>query len=246
MSRISRLSRLAAATAVAGVLTSGHGAGAAPLPVGPAIQPGVRIAIVDLEGPVQAIGACTGGFLFDGVGARAGTTYMGTAAHCVRELGQDVSLAATGEIFGDVAWMGDASTYDIALIGIRPEYAPRLEAGMLGHEQFPTAVARPGHTKDGDAVLVNDLVVVPKPQGVLLSDDAREYVIDARVIPFDSGGPVVHVDSGGALGVVSRGHDCTFGPFDCASYSGPTVHGSLEAYELAGFPVRLRTVQEAR
>jgi hypothetical protein len=241
MSRLPLSFRLAAAAAVAGVLAAAPSAGAAPLPVGPAIQPGVRIAVVDLEGPVKAIGACTGGFLFDGTDERAGTVYMGTAAHCVRELGQDVSLLATGEVFGDVAWMGDANTYDIALIEVRQEFASRLKAGVLGHEEFPKRVAPPGLTKAGDAVLVNDLVVVPKPQGVLVSDDARGYVIDARVIPFDSGGPVVHVPSGGALGVVSRGHDCTAGPFDCASYSGPTVHRAVEAYEAAGFPVRLRT-----
>jgi hypothetical protein len=221
---------------------------AEPLPVGPAIQPGVRIAVVDLEGdPVtqegMAIGGCTGGFVFDGVKDDTGKTYLGTAAHCVRHVGEAVSLLETGEEFGDVAYLGDPEVYDVALIAIRKEFLPRVKAGMRGHEDVPKRVASPGRTKAGDAVLVNDLVVVPKDPGSLVRDDARNYVVDAPIIPFDSGGPLVHVRSGGALGVVSLGNDCAAGPFECATYSGPTVHGALGEYARHGFTLRLRTVR---
>jgi putative CocE/NonD family hydrolase len=206
------------------------------------IQPGARMTIIDVEGDDKAIGSCTLGFVFDGVGARAGTTYVSTAAHCVRGVGQDVGLLGTGEVFGDVAVIGDSSSSatDWALIAVRPDAEPRVSAAMRGHPQYPQGSTVPGTTTAGDVVQQTDLGA-PR-QGELVDDDPETYRIAGPVIPFDSGGPLAHVPSAGGLGLVSRGHDCALPSLRCASYSGPTVQGILAKAAAAGFPIALRSV----
>ena len=50
-------------------------------------------------------GSCTLNFVYEG----NGTTYLGTAAHCVERVGQTVQ-DIDGETFGTVAFIGDANT----------------------------------------------------------------------------------------------------------------------------------------
>src|SRR5439155_2156422 len=55
-----------------------------------------------------AEGGCTLSFVYDGAGPLAGNVYLGTAAHCVKKVGEDVVLE-DGTVFGDVAVIGDAA-----------------------------------------------------------------------------------------------------------------------------------------
>lgn len=212
------------------------------------IQPGSRMSLVDLAGEHQAIGSCSLGYVFDGKGDHEGKVFISTAAHCATDVGDDVMLLETGEVFGDYAVIGDSRTSagDWALIEVRPEYYDRVTAAFKGYPQYPTGATVPGHTGEGDAIRQTDWPHggIPR-QSALVSDDGETYVIAGPVIPFDSGGPLAHIGTGGALGLVSRGHNCTFGPFQCQTYSGPTVQGIVGKAGSAGFPVELRTVQTA-
>lgn len=205
------------------------------------IQPGQRYQPT-LAPDNSNIAVCTLSWIYDGTGSRAGRVYVGTAAHCTFSVGDDIALL-TGEVFGDVAARGSLadSATDWALIEVRPAFYSRVSAAMLNHPQFPTGVTSPAQTAVGDTVQLNDALVVPK-QAQLTYDDANIYRVSGPVVPTDSGGPLVHVSTGAALGIVSQGLSCTFGPFLCAQYEGPTVQGILAQAAAAGFPVALRTV----
>ena len=94
------------------------GLAAAVLPVSPAsaadvtLQPGAYM--------VAGSAACTMNFVYDGTGAKAGNVYIGTAAHCVTSVGQDVA-DINGVVWGDVDLIGDANATapDYALIKVR-------------------------------------------------------------------------------------------------------------------------------
>jgi hypothetical protein len=118
-----------------------------------------------------------------------------------------------------------------------------VSAAFKGYPQYPTTYTVPGHTNDGDSIRQTDWPYGGVPRtSTLVSDDGETYVISGPVIPFDSGGPVAHEATGGALGLVSRGHDCSLPSLDCETYSGPTVQGIVGAGGAAGFPIELRTV----
>lgn len=219
------------------------------------IQPGSRMSIVDLDGERRAIGSCSLGYVFDGRGDLAGKVYISTAAHCATDVGDDVMLLETGEVFGDYAAIGDLRTSpclddaslacpdDWALIEVRPEYRDRVSAAFKGYPQYPTGYTNPGQTKEDDPIRQTDWPYggVPR-QATMVNDTDAAYVISGPVIPFDSGGPLAHIDSGEALGLVSRGHNCQLPSLSCQTYSGPTVQGILARAADAGFAVKLRTV----
>jgi hypothetical protein len=209
------------------------------------IQPGSRMTLVDLDGEHRAIGTCSLGYVFDGKDEHTGKVFISTAAHCATDVGDDVMLLETSEVFGDYAAIGDSSTSagDWALIEVRPEYHARISAAFKGYPQYPTDRTVPGHTAEGDSIRQTDWPYggVPR-QSRLVSDTGESYVIAGPVIPFDSGGPLAHEASGGALGLVSRGHNCRLPSLSCETYSGPTVQGILGKAAEAGFPIDLRTV----
>lgn len=205
------------------------------------IQPGQRY-LPTLAPDNSNVAVCTLSWIYDGTGPLEGRVYVGTAAHCTFSVGDDIGLL-TGETFGDVAARGalvDAAT-DWALIEVRPAFRSRVSAAMLNHPQYPTGVSSAGQTAVGDAIQLNDLLVVPK-QATLTYHDAGIYRVSGPVIPTDSGGPLAHVPTGAALGTISLGLSCTLGPFLCEQYEGPTVEGILAQAAAAGFPVALRTV----
>ena len=70
--------------------------------------------------------------------------------------------------------------------------------------------------------------------GTLSFDDDQLFGVVAPIFKGDSGGPVVHVPSGAALGIVSR---ICVGP--CAT-EGPTVGGILAQLAGLGIPLTLR------
>jgi hypothetical protein len=222
------------ATALLVVSAEAPGAGAANEP----IQPGVEIS--------TSVGGCTLNFIYDGTGAQAGKVFGGTAAHCVSAIGQDVVLGSTGEVFGDVALIGDenSTVADYSFIEIRPAFLSRVSAAMKGNPSYPTGVATAAETAVGDLIQLSGYGVgfgltgptQERRVGVITYDDAELHEVVAPLIFGDSGGPLVHVASGKAYGIVSR--LC----LGVCEEEGPTVAGLLAKAAARGFTVTLRTV----
>jgi hypothetical protein len=186
------------------------------------------------------VGGCTLNFVYDG----AGGPYMGTAAHCVEGLGDDVR-DENGAVFGDVAAIGDqdATATDWALIRVRPEFVSHVNPRVKGHPQYPTGVTTAAETNVGDQIQLSGYGVGfdPTPptreqrRGSLTYDDAETHEVLATLIFGDSGGPLVHIATGKALGIVSR--LC----IGLCEEEGPTVEGILAKAAAAGFSVTVRT-----
>ena len=190
--------------------------------------------------------ACTLNFVYDGTGALAGKTYLGTAAHCVTKVGDDVALE-DGTVFGDVALIGDADSTqpDYAFIEVRPAYVSRVSPALKGHPTLPRGgYTRSTETKTGDQIqqsgygLGANVINVTREQrrSVLVFDDAEYGGIAGFSIFGDSGGPYVHLPTGKAFGIVSRA--C----IDICQEEGPTVEGLLAKAAARGFTVQIRTV----
>jgi hypothetical protein len=192
------------------------------------------------------VGGCTLSFVYDGTGTQAGRVFMSTAAHCAQAVGDDVRLE-DGEVFGDIALLGDQETTadDYALIEVRPAFVGRVAPGMRGNESYPRGgYTTPAETDTGDAIQLSghglgfDVTPVTREQrrGLLTVDDDGTYEVLATLIYGDSGGPLAHIPTGKALGTVSR---LCIGL--CQS-EGPTVQGILAKAAARGFTVRLRSV----
>lgn len=196
------------------------------------IQPG------DFVG--TSVGGCTLNFVFTG----GSKTYFGTAAHCVKRVGETVETLA-GEPFGRVALIGNAkvTAQDWAFIEVLPEYLSRVRSAVLGNAGAPRKVTRAAETRAGDLVQFSgygvgyDLLNVTREQrrGVIMYDDPREYTLVGLDTWGDSGGPIVHTKTRGAYAIVSR---LCIGL--CTS-EGPTVEGMLAAAAARGLYLTLRT-----
>jgi hypothetical protein len=194
---------------------------------------------------VAGSSACTNNFVYDGTGAQAGKVYVGTAAHCVTAVGQDVA-DINGVVWGDVALIGDANSTapDYAFIEVRAAHVGRVRAAVKGYPAYPTGVATAAETATGDLVQISgyglgfDLVNVTQEsrRAVLTSDNASTHSVAGPIDFGDSGGPLVHVATGKALGIVSR--LCT----GACTETGPTVSGLIALAAARGFTVTLRTV----
>ena len=188
--------------------------------------------------------ACTTNFVYDGTGTKAGKVYLGTAAHCVTSVGQDVSDGST--VWGDVAVIGNANgvATDWALIEVRAAHVSRVRAAVKGWPSYPTGYTTPAETAIGDLVQISghglgfNFVNVTQEQrrAVLTYDDTTVHDVAGPIDFGDSGGPLVHVRTGKALGIVSQ--LC----IGACTETGPTVQGIIAAATAAGFPVAIRTV----
>lgn len=188
-----------------------------------------------------SVGACTLNFVYDG----GGKTYLGTAAHCVKSVGQAVR-DENGDVFGRVALVGneDSAKGDYALIKVDAEDVDRVSPRVKGIPNAPTGVTRPKQTAAGDLIGLSGYGLgfgATQPtrewrSGVLGFDDADEYTLTAPLIYGDSGGPLVHLASGRALGIVSR--LC----LGVCTDEGPTVQGILSKAAARGLSLKLRTV----
>jgi hypothetical protein len=186
-------------------------------------------------------GSCTLNFVYDG----GGSTYLGTAAHCVESVGQRVRDIEGAE-FGSVAFIGDANStaWDFAFIRVDAEDLGRVSAAVKGHPAFPTGSTVAADTLTGDQIQLSGYglgydttpTTQERRRAVMGFDDAELYTVTGPIHWGDSGGPLVHIGTGKALGIVSR---------LCAgtcSEEGPTVQGILAKAAARGFPVSLRTV----
>ena len=187
-------------------------------------------------------GSCTLNFAYTGAD---GTTYLGTAAHCVSSVGEPVR-DRDGTTFGTVAFIGDAdrTEWDFAFIEVDPEDVGRVSPAMKGHPQYPTGVTTAAETSAGDIVQASGYGIgfgATRPtqeqrRAVLSYDDAEAHALTGPILFGDSGGPFAHVETGKALGIVSR--LCV----GLCSEEGPTVEGLLAKAASRGFVVTLKTV----
>lgn len=210
------------------------------------IVPAASSADADIIQPGDAIstsvGGCTLSFVFDGVGALAGKTYVSTAAHCVRGLGDPISATGASDFATVVRWSPPAPDgFDWAILEVKSAFVGKLDAGVKGRPGMPNGVASPSETVYGDLLHFSGYgmgfsvtaATRESRSGVLLGQGDKEYRTEAPIIFGDSGGPVLH-ESGQAMGIVSR----IAGTHDI----GPTIDGMLEDLDASGFPLALRTV----
>lgn len=194
--------------------------GAAAAPRSTAIQPGAQVR--------TPAGNCTLNFVFQ---ESDGTKYVGTAGHCGSE-GQVARSASPNREIGPIVWSEnrDAPGVDFALIKIDPSRYGEVEPAvrMFGG---PTGVTAPADTGNGDLLAITGYGVgvgmseaTRHRAGVLMTDSRDEYVANMPALPGDSGGPVLHLETGKALGVVSR-FNTNLPP---STDIGPTVQRILE------------------
>lgn len=189
-------------------------------------------------------GQCTLNFVFDGAGALAGKTYIGTAAHCGDAVNQE-ARDVNDEPFGRFAYIGnpDDTAADYAFIEVAPEHLERVDPAMKGHPDYPTGFTTPDETAAGDLIQMSGYGLgfgetqptQEQRQTILQEDDEETFSLSGPSVNGDSGGPFVHVDTGKALGIVSM-----YGFERAATDMGPTVQGVLAKAAKAGFPVTLR------
>lgn len=198
------------------------------------VQPGVFISTDE--------GGCTLGFIYQGSGGR---TYASTAAHCVSGEGDEVRLGS-GEVFGRVKLRGnpDVTAADWALIEVAGAYVSSVKPSVVGHPSTPIDFTRASGTRLGDAVRLSGHGIgfsftSPTREGrvgILTYDSNSEHAVAAPLVFGDSGGPIVHAETGRALGIVSR--LC----FGVCTEMGPTVQGIIAQVKDKGYIISLQTV----
>ena len=190
----------------------------------------------------SSIGGCTLSFVYD---SPSGAVYMGTAAHCVDKVGEDIELE-DGRVFGDVALIGNADNTetDWALIGVRDAFKSSVRAAVRGHPSYPKGYTRSNETAFADEVQFSGhgipwfftATTREKRTGLMGNDDAESYILTGSDTWGDSGGPIVHVRTGKAMGIVSR--LCV----GLCTSEGPTVEGIIAKAAAKGLTVSIRTV----
>lgn len=206
---------------------------------------------------------CTLNFVYDGTGPLAGEVYIATAAQCVGGVGAPVRLV-TGEVFGQVAFMGEANipSWDFAFIAVLTSHVGRVSPAVKGHPQYPTGIADPAGTDTGDlvqfsgqgspfdvttptqeqrvGVLVQDGATRISVLGALAASESSSFAGLGPVVSGDTGGPIVHIETGTAAGVV--GPKVASEPTTFCCHTGPTVPRMINLAAADGFTVAMRTV----
>lgn len=222
------------------------------LPVLPATaqeQEPVRPAYGDLSSPIrpgsQFGGSCTFNFVFhEEVFATPEEpnpipeVYIGTAAHCTSGAGQRVSVGGFGQI-GTVVYDSDeaGSDVDFSLVDVDDHLVGQTNPQMRGFEG-PKGVATPDMLALGDRVDVYGYGVVvglreeTRPRsGILTEWTQDEYMADMPAVNGDSGAPLLHNETGYALGVISR-YGIRVPP---STDWGPLVDWALREIHASGF-----------
>lgn len=191
-------------------------------------------------------GICTMNFLYTDA---AGAAYVGTAAHCTDAIGQRVSVDGDGPDFGTVVFDSDVSPgarafVDFALVRIDADKVHLANPLMRGHDGPKGAVTRE-ELAAGDLLSLHGhgqamglLAATRTRPGVLVEVTARgEYRADMASDFGDSGGPILHVETGKALGIISRWGINARPSTDI----GPTMGLIFEELGRAGIQVELAT-----
>ena len=228
MTRVKRGLVTLACVLVASVLASGRAAHAT------SIQPGDYMR----SGPQ----ACTLGFVV----GDATDTYFLTAAHCVEPNAPVQTI--DGTVFGFAVAEGSAAEVpgleqDWALIKVHAHMVGSVVPTVRGAPGAPRGVEAASESGPGDLIRHSgygigfEILPLTRQQryGVLTYQDGGSWESIGMDVNGDSGGPVVHASSGGALGLVSRG--C----LGLCTSSGPTIEGILQQAAGVGYPLTLRT-----
>ncbi|HEX2293790.1 MAG TPA: hypothetical protein VHN37_00600 [Actinomycetota bacterium] len=196
-------------------------------------------------------GSCTFNFVFytPGTATRAPKAYIGTAGHCTDKLGEPAELPGVGAV-GKVVYdsdlvKGEYNAVDFSLIELAPAMVSQTNPTVLGWGG-PKRVATVEDFAEGDRVdvygyglLVGETEQTRPRSGVLFSWTEQEYLADMPAVNGDSGAPLLHNETGAALGIISRWNIDVPPSTD----RGPLVVWILEALDAAGFDVRLATVE---
>lgn len=203
-----------------------------PSPAQELIQPGARMV---------APHGCTLNFVFRGAGPER-ARYIGTAGHCVDSVGQRVRMAG-GDI-GTVAFVINQGRDDFALVQIDEELwqhmSPEVRGigGPTGSTTAPSTSAGDPVALYGQGMIVDSSETTRPRSGVLTVDNAQEWHAALPAIFGDSGGPVLHVPTGQALGVISGVSGDQTRPH---TVKGTTVERALELLDEVGLPAELVT-----
>lgn len=182
-----------------------------------------------------------------------GTAFVGTAAHCT-SLHERVRERESESVVGTVVFDSDETQgadprLDFSLIRFDPGFEQQAHPAMLGFDG-PSGVVSPGDVAVGDQVgfhghgqYLGEQDETRDRMGVVMEVTEQEYRANMPAVEGDSGSPVLHVESGQALGIVSR-----YGVWDVLDAQvpstdvGPLMVWVLEELEQAGFLVELATV----
>lgn len=196
---------------------------AAAAPAQTSIQPGAQIFVAE--------GTCTMNFVFQ----RSGLTYIGTAGHCVK-LGERPTRS-NGAEFGTVVYQENQQPpgIDFALIRVDSAFVSQVEpsvrtyGGPVGYTVASETASRDQLLFTGYGLGFGSLAATRDRTGILMSDDADEYVANLPAVNGDSGGPILHARTGKALGIISR--------FNVPNSTdiGPTMPAILARVRGAGF-----------
>ena len=173
----------------------------------------------DLSSPIRP-GASLGGYctynwvFYDSVldEGQPPTAYIGTAAHCTDEVGERVELGDSGQEIGTVVYDSDdaGSGVDFSLIQLDDERVAQTNPQMLGWGG-PRGAVTTGQLAIGDRVdvhgygmVLGDFDQTRSRYGFLVNWSDDEYVADMPAVNGDSGAPLLHHDTGLALGIISR------------------------------------------
>lgn len=230
----------------------------APAPVAHAsevVQPGASI--------LTASSYCTANWIYDEVLTadeqleRDPRVFVGTAGHCVEEVGEEISLA-TGTLgdstvtFGEVAYIDD--DLDYTFIEVYPEHHDRVDPAMKGHPTIPSGVSTQETAEPGDMMQfsghgVGFHATEPTQEervGILNYNDGVQHYIIGPVSNGDSGGPVADLDDDGkAFGIVNTitaGVNSGAMTVVVAGEGGVSLEGLLADADAAGLTVEVRTV----
>ena len=218
------------------------------------IQPGAKLHI-----PPGI--SCTANFIYDGIGAMAGHTYVGVASHCPAADAPEGTLVSTsdGVAIGPLVvinWPLNTVADDYSLIEVLPERLKDVDPSVAGHPEWPTGVVTTADVSPGDLVAISgwgagfdrDQTVRENRYGTITKYTDTLYDIVAPIMFGDSGGGLIHQKTGKALGIVSAYCVLNWGAdhpmlSPCSVY-GPTVSTSIERAAKQGFPTRMRLAGE--
>lgn len=198
--------------------------------------------------PGSPMGGCTYNFVFFSPGTKKADAkgYIGTAAHCTDELGEAAMHPQLGEI-GTVVYDSDLvkSSVDFSLIELKPKIIPKTNPTVL-HWGGPTRSVTVEELEIGDQVDIYGYGVgvgsfeQTRPRyGFLVGFNNKEYQADMPAVNGDSGSPLIHHETGAALGIISR-YGFTVPP---STDMGPLMGWIFKELKAAGFGnVKLATV----